>query len=176
VNTAAGKQTESAILKGYMREGGDTPSPQDIVRKLEQSLGFNPDAEPTWGYEEPDKQLFPEEAPTVEERKLALDCLGQLFYVVEERREPGMRRPGVSPQEMIAEIEQYLLQAQAEYKSAAPFPALTITHLLGATRRQIAWVKELKEFEETDDFNTALSVYRSIRNLLEQALHEEYPE
>src|SRR3954451_19574355 len=103
-----------------MLEAGDEPSPQDIVRSLEKSLGLNPDAEPTWGYEEPDQQLFPEEAPTIEQRKLALDCLGQLFYVVEERREPGVRRPGLSFQEMITEIEQYLALVQAEWNITAP--------------------------------------------------------
>src|SRR5690348_12840255 len=138
-----------------MLEAGDDPSPQDIVRALELDLGWNPDAEPTWGYEDPTTQLFPEEAPTVEQRKLAIDGLGQLFYVVEERREPGVRRPGLSPQEIITEIEQYLRQRQAEWKSAVPFPAITVSHVLGATRRQIAWVKELREFEETDGFNTA---------------------
>jgi hypothetical protein len=97
----------SAILKGYMREGGDSSSPQDIMRELEQSLGLNPDTEPVWGYEEPDKQLFPEEAPTSEQRKLAADCLGQLFYLVEENKAPGLRRPALQPGELVAATEQY---------------------------------------------------------------------
>ena len=103
-----------------MLEGGDCPSPQDIVRELEQSLGLNPDAEPTWGYEEPDKQLFPEEAPTIEQRKLALDCLGQLFYLVEEHKTPGLRRPSLQPGELVATSERYRTEAQEQWASSVP--------------------------------------------------------
>src|SRR5690348_10944643 len=115
-----------------MLEAGDDPSPQDIVRALEHSLGWNPDAEPTWGYEDPHPPLFPEEAPTLEQRKLAIDCLGQLFYVVEENKAPGMRRLALTPQELTGEIERYLRLAQAEWPDDAPFPSLTLSHLLGA--------------------------------------------
>jgi hypothetical protein len=128
------------------------------MRELEQSLGLNPDTEPVWGYEEPDKQLFPEEAPTSEQRKLAADCLGQLFYLVEENKAPGLRRPALQPGELVAATEQYRTEAQEQWASSVPFPNFNIEHLLGAIKRQMAWVKEVREFEETQAYDGALQI------------------
>ncbi|MFL5627376.1 MAG: hypothetical protein ACJ788_17510 [Ktedonobacteraceae bacterium] len=158
-----------------MVERGDFPSPEDIVRNIEHSLGLNPNAEPTWGYAEPEKRLFPEEAPTLPQRKIAEACLAELYYLVDDADSaPGFRRPPLRPFELIEAVEQFRAMAQELWGGPGPFPEIALPYLLGATKRQIIWVKELKEFEETERYNGALAVYRTIRRLLEQTLHDNF--
>ena len=152
----------------------DLPEPDDLISGVARHLNINPDTRPTWGDQEPIDQLYQEEAPTIGGRILAHKCINELYCLVDMTEKPPEWRCDPIPTELVQEtLDSHLAWAQEQWDQAEPFPSLTLTHLLGAAKRQIAWLKELRHFEETEHFDGTLGVYRSIRTLIERALRQE---
>lgn len=159
------------------REEFELPEPDDVIQRVALDLNINLEAQPTWGDSEPAEKLYPEEASTIGGRILVRECVSELYGLVDISEKPPEWRREPIQIELVQEIvEGHLTWAKkqwADRESPEPFPTITLSNLLGATKRQIAWLKELQAFEETGHFDGVIGVYRSIRTLIERALREE---
>jgi hypothetical protein len=155
-------------------EGSGELSPLgDTVASIERWLGLSANIEPAWGYLETIDQLFPEEAPTVEGRVFANQCLTEIIALVDiSEKLPELRRDPVTVEQLQETVDDYLTWAKEQREGLEPFPTITLEHLLGAVKRQIALLRQLRDFEETEHFNGALGVCRSVRALIERAIWE----
>jgi hypothetical protein len=159
---------------------GDGPKPpelpepennEEFVRGIERELGFDPDAEPVWGYLPPKEKVFTEEADMLEARRLAHDCLFELRIQMSSAV-PDREPLNLTPEDIQRAYQEYKQELASLWLEdhAEPFPDFSLTNLLGAAKRQIAWLTEVKQFRETDEFDQPLEIYTRIQNLLEQAL------
>jgi hypothetical protein len=156
-------------------EGSGELSPSgDTVSSVERWLGLSPNVDPAW---EPIEQLFPDEAPTVEGRALARECVAELGTIVDiSEKLPEWRRDPVMVAQLQETVDDYLAWAKEHREDLDPFPTITLQHLLGATKHEIALLCQLRDFEETEHFNGTLGVYRSVRALIERAIWESTTE
>lgn len=150
-----------------MLERESLPPGKQIGREVEDALNSNPNAEPEWEYASPDEQIFPEEAPTKEQRQQASYCLSHLSTFVSNAIKS--ERP-ITPQDVKEAYEAYQAEAKWRWGQNESFPDFNLTHVFGATKRMIAWFEELKAFEETDLYDKDLEIYRTTQELLEQAV------
>lgn len=170
-----------------MRErGGPTPpelpEPQDIIKGISRELGLNPQKKPSLWEDYPVERLFPEEAPTADGRYLSGICLEEIYDLGFRHTLPG-KPPGsqslLSPRDVRLVYRQYHRLVEDAWQASDmpdPFPDFTLTHLLGATKRQIAHLEELKRFHETDTFGPALRTYGQIGFIIERTILDGDPD
>lgn len=159
-----------------------TPEPDDIITGLAAELGLNLRKRPAWKEEYPETLLFGEEAPTPYGRYLAGACLEEIYNLSLRHTLPGAS-PGphgppslLSPRDVRLLYRQYHQLVEEAWEASdlpTPFPNFTVTHLLGATKRQIAHLEELKRFHESDIFDPALHTYQTISFVVERAIIDD---
>lgn len=148
-----------------MREREDS----EFIHDIEKQLGLEQGSIPTWGYNL-EKRVFAEEAPTKAQRRFASWCLRNLSFFIagyDLARKRGEVAP-LTPQH----VQAFYYQERAELKErwGSAFADFTLTHVLGSAERQIAWLQELKTFEETAGYDSMLERLRPARELLIQAV------
>lgn len=146
----------------------------ELIHDVEKQLGLERGAPPSWGYES-EQRVFPEEAPTKEQRRFAGWCLRNLSYFV-EGYELAVRR-GKAPPLAPAHVEAFYYQEREElqYRWGDTFSDFCLTHVLGSAKRQVAWLEELKAFEETPSYDRMLQRLRPTLKLLEQTVKPAPP-
>src|ERR1043165_2595432 len=130
-----------------MREWGSSrqpelPEPEEVIQRVSNELCLNPDAKPEWGYGPPVKPLFPEEAPSLFARRQAHHCLSRLHYFLEWRL--AGEKPKVNTYDLM-----YTYELVREEQVVDFDPDYDLSHVLGAAKRHITWLKELRQSEET---------------------------
>jgi hypothetical protein len=148
------------------------PDPKDIIRRVSKDLGLNPVAKPEWGYKPPVDRLFPEEADTVEARSAAIECAVELRMLLAGTI-PGANPQIMGPDDVSQVYEELRDRQETLWPKQEPFPDYTLTHVLGAAKRQIVWLTQVKEFRETDDHDGSLKLYRTLQRFIEQILADE---
>ncbi len=145
-----------------------------IIHDLERELGLAPEAKPQWGYDL-DRAFFPEEAPTKDQRKFAGWCLRNLSFFL-AGYELAARRGSVPPL-TASHVQGFYLQEREErrYRWGATFADFTLAHVLGSAKRRIAWLEELKRFEETYLYDGMLQRFRLACTILERTLGHDSP-
>ena len=160
------------------REGADLPEPDEIIQGIARELGLDAKKKPSLFEGLPEEQLFPEEAPTFEGRYVARACLEQIYNLVLRHTPPGA--PVTLSKGDVRWLHQEFRQAiQWVWRDTfplEPLPDFTLTHLLGATKRQIAHYSELKDFHESDVFDPALRTYDAIIYMVERAIVSDGPQ
>lgn len=184
--------------RGGGGEGGyfPLPEPEDVFRGIERELGIPVNKELDWndwndwnnennGSGAPvGEQLFEGEAPTYFQRRLAQSVLHN-FYFFQSRppsvpSEPGETgEPGEAGEEpaTVEDLLETFYSVQEEQRAGwndpDPFPDITLEHVLGATKRHIAWLQEQRAFEETGSYDRSIQEYYAIHSLIEGALATE---
>lgn len=144
------------------------PGPEEVFRGIERELGIPINQEPDWNYAPTKEQLFVGEAPTYTQRELAANVLHNFYFF--QSRPPGEEPASV---EDLLETFNHVREAyQEDWNDPDPFPDITLEHVLGATRRQIAWLEEQRAFEECNSYDRSIQEYYSIHSLVEQALNQ----
>ena len=171
----------SGIIKLFMTERGGQPPPElpepgEILKAIVEELGLDPDRKPTLFEEKyPQKKLFEEEAPTPDSRYLAGACLDEIYNIVLRHTPPGapilLSRGDV--RWLYREFKQIV---EGAWDLPEPFPDFNMTHLLGAAKRQLAHLSELKRFHESDLFDPAIRTYSHIGFVIERALADSDPD
>lgn len=164
-------------------KGGPTPpelpEPDEIIQVIASELGLDAQKKPILFEESPEEQLFPEEAPTFDGRYIAGACLEEIYNLSLRHTPPG-RPLLLSPGDvrwLHREFRQIVEQAWETLADLdEPFPNFTLTHLLGATKRQITHLAELKRFHETDTFDPALRTYSQIAFVTGRAILDGDPD
>lgn len=152
---------------------------REIAEEFIAGTGLSCVAFPTWGYGEPIDQIFPEEAPTIEQRTMLRSCVSGLATFVEggePRPNIGVLGYEVTAADVIEGFENHREDARQTWQiqhPEEPFPDFTLTHLIGATKRQIAWFKDLSRFEEIGNYDRAFRSYEKLKVLLEEAIKLE---
>src|ERR1041385_1325082 len=136
----------------------ELPEPKALIQDLVRELGLDAKKKPVLFQGPPEEQLFPEEAPTFDGRYVAGDLLEQIYNIVVRHTPPGapilLSKGDV--RWLHREFHQIVEQAWEESPDLAePCPDFTLTHLLGAAKREIAHLSELKRYHETDTFDPA---------------------
>lgn len=146
----------------------------ELIRAVESHLGLEQNGQPVWGYEV-DQRIFPEEAPTREQRKFAGWCLRNLSCFV-NGYELACKRGEVAPLSP-QHVQAFYYQEREElrYRWGNRFHDFSLTHVLGSAKRHIAWLKELKVFEETSFYDRMLDRLYPTHALLEQAVKPAGP-
>jgi hypothetical protein len=159
------------------REGADLPEPQEIIHDIVRELGLDAKKKPPLFEEPPEEQLFPEEAPTFEGRYVAGACLEQIYNLL--LRHTPLGAPIMLSKGDVRwfrqEFRQAVHQVWHDTFPSEPLPEFTLTHLLGATKRQIAHYSELKHYYESDVFDPAIGTYGAIAYVVERAIADENP-
>lgn len=159
------------------KESADLPELQEVIHDIVRELGLDVKKKPPLFEEPPEEQLFPEEAPTFEGRYIAGACLEQIYNLVLRHTPPGapiMLSKG-DVRWLRQEFRQAVQQVWHDTFPSEPLPEFTLTHLLGATKRQIAHYSELKHYHESDVFGPALYTYDAIAHVVERAVADENP-
>lgn len=163
-------------------QGGreQSPEPNQIIRDIAKELGLDVRKKPTLFEGLPEEQLFPEEALTFDGRYIAGACVEQIYNIVLRHTPPGAPMlPLLSKADvrfLYREYRQSVEEAWATMIPSEPFPLFTLTHLLGATKRQVAHLWELKHFHESDVFDPALQTYNHIGFVIERAIQDSDPD
>ena len=147
---------------------------QEIVRGIENFLGLEPDRKPDWG-NHLDRAIFPEEALTREQRKFAGWCLRNLSFFVagyELAFQQG-NIPPLTPQHIRAFYSADRQEMQSRW--GEHFADFNLMHVLGSAKRHIAWLNDLKVYEETDIYDPMLQRLLPTHHLLKQAVHPPSP-
>src|SRR5205823_13028345 len=140
------------------REELSSPEPDDIVKGIAKQLGLDPHKKPSLFEKYPQSQLFPEEAPTADGRYIAGTLLDQIYNIVLRHTPPGA--PILLSKGDVRWLHREFKQlVEGAWDLPEPCPDFTLTHLLGATKRQIAHITELKRFHESQVFDPALRTY-----------------
>lgn len=147
----------------YMPE---RPRDSRVIRDVQQFLGLTPGTEPIWEFQLVDEQVFPEEAPTRQQRERATTCLNHLAFLLQQDE------TCLNPQ-ILTEVYERYRELIADIQANEHPANFTLTHLLGAARKHVAWFQEVKLFEETDFYDADIQVYGAIRTVLEQVLQDE---
>jgi hypothetical protein len=157
-----------------MREQGgsrppELPEPDDIIERIAKELSLDPQKKPALFEGLPEEQLFPEEAPTFDGRYIAGACLEQIYSLVLKYTPPNA--PILLSRGDVRWLHREFLKGVKEaWDLPEPVPDFTLTHLLGATKRQIAHLSELKRFHESEVFDPALRTYSQIAFVTERAI------
>lgn len=155
-----------------MREQGDFQSPQEHNQNqgfsqgpLEQHLDLK--------NQQFNEQLFPEEAPTDEGREFANYFLGRFSTHI---RDSGRDVLDVSRAELRDFFHDERIHMNEEWGDNA-FINFTMPQALGATKRTIAWLEDLKHIDK-DEASGALETwddqinwYAGLQDLFEKVLH-----
>lgn len=152
-------------LNEYMVERED----KDLIADIEQHMGLAHGTVPTWGYDL-NQRIFSEEAPTRGQRRFAGWCLRNLSFFVsgyDLAVRQGQALP-LSPSHVQAFF--YLEREEMRYRWGDQFHPFELGHVLGAAKRNIRWLEELKRFEETPCYDRMLERLRPTLTLLEQAV------
>lgn len=165
-----------------MPETGDfplpeLPEPKEIIEGIARELGLDPRKKPVLDEKYPQERLFPEEAPTPNGRYIAGACLEQIYNLTLKYTPPGAL-PFLSPRDvrwLYSHFRQIITEAWGVSNLPEPVPDFSLTHLLGAARRQVSLLAELKRFHESDAFDPALRAYRTIRHVVERAVLDGDP-
>jgi hypothetical protein len=160
------------------REAFELPEPESegIIEGIAKELGLDAKKKPSLFEGLPEERLFPEEAPTLDGRFIAGRCLEAIYDLVLRHTPSGssLDVPILLSKGDVRWFHQEFGQAvRLTWQSAIPSeppPDFTLTHLLGATKRQIGHLLELKRFHETEAFDPALSIYSRIGFVIEQAI------
>jgi hypothetical protein len=162
------------------------PEPEDvkdIVAVLAGELGLDLKKKPPFEEQYPQEQLFPEEAPSADGRHITGLCLEYVYKSIVSNMPPELLLQ--APLTLTSRYMRYLHQelrrnAEQAWKASTnptePFPDFTLTHLLGATKRQMAHLTELKRFHESDVYDPALRVYNTIGFAIERAILDGDPD
>lgn len=156
----------------------ELPEPHDLLRGIAAELGLNPQRKPKLWETYPETRFFPEEAPTADGRYLAGACLEEIYNLSLRHTRPGASLL-LTPRDVRwvhRQFERIVEDAWAASDLPEPFPGFTLTHILGATRRQLAHLSELKHFHESDTFDPALRTYRTIGFVVERAIIDGDPD
>jgi hypothetical protein len=156
----------------------ELPEPHDLLRGIAEELGLDPRRVPKLWEKYPETRLFPEEAPTADGRYLAGACLEEIYNLSLRHTPPGaplLLAPG-DVRWIHRQFEQIVEDAWQASDLPAPFPGFTLTHLLGATKRQLAHLSELKHFHETDTFDPTLRTYQTIAFVVERTILDSDPD
>lgn len=167
-----------------MREHGgaqppELPEPNELIRDLARELGLDAKKKPALFEGLPEEQLFPEEAPTFDGRYVAGSLLEQIYNIVVRHTPPGasLLLSASDIRWLYREYHQIVEQAWEESPNLAePLPNFTLIHLLGAAKREIAHLSELKRFHESDVFDPALRTYSQIAFVTERAILDGDPD
>jgi hypothetical protein len=145
-----------------MKEGEEG----QIIHSIERSLGLDPESEPTWGYDL-SQAFFPEEAPTPRQRKFAGWCLRNLSFFVAGYEVAAKR--GQIPSLTPSHVQAFCYQEKEELRNrwGEAFADFTILQVLGSAKRHIAWLQELKSYEETPSHDQMLKRLQQTHRLLE---------
>jgi hypothetical protein len=157
--------------------GGGTPElpkPDEIIRGIARELGLDTGKKPTLIERLPEEQLFPEEAPTTDGRYIADACLEQIYNIVLRHTPPGA--PILLSKGDVRWLHGEFKQiVEGSWDLPEPCPDFTLTHLLGAAKRQIAHLSELKRFHESEVYDPALRTYSQIAFVTERAILDGDP-
>jgi|GEM_PF-3673557 len=159
------------------RTGGNAPLPEpdEIIEGLSRDLGIDTQRRPNLFEEPPTERLFPEEAPTFDGRYIAGECLEQIYNIVLRHTPPGA--PILLSKGDVRWLHENFREIVREaWDLPEPFPDFTLTHLLGAAKRQIAHLSELKHFHESEVFDPALRTYGHLGFVIERAIHDGDPD
>lgn len=152
------------------------PEPDEIIKAVAKELGLNPHKKPRLLEEKyPEEQMFPDEAPTGDGRYIAGACLEEIYNIVLRHTPPGA--PLLLSRGDVRWIHrEYRAITEKAWDLPEPFPDFTLTHLLGATKRQMAHLSELKYYHESDVFDPALRTYSQIGFVIERAIQDSDPD
>lgn len=154
------------------------PEPEEIIQSIAKQLGVDAKKKPTLFEGLPEERLFPEEAPTFDGRYIAGACLEEIYNISLRHTPPGapilLSRGDV--RWLYRNYRQTAEEAWQHTIPLEPFPDFTLTHLLGATKRQIAHLSELKRFHESYVFDPALHTYKHIGFVIERAIADSDPD
>lgn len=153
----------------------EQPASEEVVRGLAKQIGIDLHRRPTLFAELPEEQLFPEEAPTLDGRYIAGACLEEIYNIVLRHTPPGA--PILLSKGDIRWLHaEFKKITQEAWDLPEPYPDFTLTHLLGAAKREIAHISELKHFHESDVFDPALRTYSELHFVIERAVKDEGPD
>lgn len=141
----------------------ELPEPEEVIQGISQELGLNPNAKPEWGYGPPVEPVFPEEALSLFARRQAHHCLARLHYFLEWRLQGD--KPKVNTQDLL-----YTYELVREEQVVDFDPDYDLSHVLGAAKRHLAWLNELRQYEETPIYDQRIKVYSAIHDLMEQVV------
>ncbi len=168
------------ILLMPEKQGGSTPLPEpyELIGGIASDIGLDTQKKPALFEQPPTEQWFTEEAPTFDGRYIAGECLEQIYNLALRHTPPGapIRLSKGDVQWFHQEFRQAAWIAWQNTVPSDPFPDFTLTHLLGATKRQIAHYSELKRFHENEVFDPAIRTYDAIAHVLERAIEESDPD
>jgi hypothetical protein len=150
-------------------EPPDLPDPNQVVGRIAAELGLNLKKRPRLFEGPPIKRLFPEEAPTFDGRYIAGACLEEIYNIVVRRTPPGAPIP-LSKGDISWLHREFKEITQEAWDLPEPYPDFNLTHLLGAAKREIAHLSELKRFHESDVFDPTLHTYEQLHFIIEGAI------
>jgi hypothetical protein len=157
------------------REGASLPEPEEIIRGITAELGLDRKKKPKLFEGPPVERLFPEEAPTFDGRYVAGACLEEIYNIVLRHTPPGA--PILLSRGDIRWLHREFKKiTQDAWDLPEPYPDFTLTHLLGAAKREISHLSELKRFHESDTFDPALRTYGHLHFVIERAIHDGDPD
>lgn len=111
-------------------------------------------------------RLFPEEAPTQPERVAAFGFTSLLAAAIHAGSEDTS--PDLSAARVVATYEWYREQCRREWNP--PGAEFTLSHALGAARRQLARAQGLKGSYEPAAFAVGIGVYRTVLSRIAEAV------
>ncbi len=156
------------------KEDARLPEPDEIIRRIAAELGLDQNKKPKLFEGPPEQRFFPEEAPTFDGRYIAGACLEEIYNIVLRHTPPGapilLSKGDV--RWLYAEFKKITQEA---WDLSEPYPNFTLTHLLGAAKREIAHLSELKSFHESDVFDPALRTYGYLHHVIARAIHDDKP-
>ncbi len=158
------------------------PEPDEIIKAISEELGLDPKKKPAWREEYPEQPFFPEEAPTPDGRYMAGACVEEIYNLTLRNTQPG-RRSGaqslIAPRDVRLVHRQFRQIVEDAWQASdleEPFPDFTLTHLLGAAKRQIAHLLDQKCYHESEMFDPALGTFQTIAFVVERAISDSDPD
>lgn len=160
----------------FMPERGEfeLPEPEEIIQRVADTLGLDPQKSPDGLKAYPDERIYPEEAPTADGRYIARSCLKEICRITLDHASPDQQlllSPG-DVRWLYREFRQIVEEAW-EWVLPEPFPDFTLGHLVGAAKRQIAELQELARFEETLRYRGPIAFLGYVYGVIEQAVIED---
>lgn len=140
----------------------------DLIEQIERQMGLAHGSMPTWGYDL-NQKIFSEEAPTREQRRFAGWFVRNFSYFVMGYNQAGRINP--LPPLSTSHVQAFYYRDCEEMRSrwGETFRDFTLSQAVGSAHRTIAWVEELKEYEESSLYDHMLARLRPAQTLLQQA-------
>jgi hypothetical protein len=154
------------------KEEFELPEAKGIIETIANELGIDAKKKPSLFEGLPEEQLFPEEAPTFVGRYIAGACLEQIYNIILRHTPPGAPVL-LSKGDLRWFYENFRENVREAWNLPEPVPDFTLTHLLGATKRQITQLSELKHYHESAAFDLALRTYGTIAYVIGRAISND---